>query len=123
MSTTVTNQDCRFCLSNGTLQGEVLVETPGAFLIEAGTSSGNFLIIPKSHVEELTELPDNWWQEIKQLMPKVPGLADSYNLSLNYGQAAGQRVNHLHFWVVSRRADQPASGKGLAMLVDDANQR
>jgi diadenosine tetraphosphate (Ap4A) HIT family hydrolase len=113
---------CLFCLDNGLLVGEVIATSAGAYLIEASSSTGNYLIIPRAHIESLLELPDAWWHEVKALLPQVPDLAESYNLSINIGKAAGQSMQHLHFWVVPRAEGQPASGKGLAKLVDEFNQ-
>ena len=115
-------QDCVFCRSNGRLKGEVLVASEGAYLIEAGSAPGNFLIIPDTHVEALSELPDSWWADVKELLGQVPGLGENYNLSINIGREAGQTVGHLHFWVIPRVSDRPSSGKGFVRLIDEADQ-
>jgi len=83
---------------------------------------GNYLIIPKLHVESVVGLPDNWWQDVKELLSKIPGPLTDYNLSFNIGPAAGQTVKHLHFWVIPRRADEPASGQGLITLINFRNK-
>lgn len=115
-------QGCVFCLSNKKLDGEVLAKNASAFLIEASTNVGNFLIVPTEHIEHPTELPDTWWHELKHLLTKVPNLTTDYNIALNYGKQAGQKVKHLHFWVVPRHDEQAASGKGLARLINEANE-
>lgn len=89
--------------------------------MEAYNSTGNFLIVPADHIENPTELPDDWWQNVKELINKVPKL-DHYNISLNYGQNAGQTVRHLHFWIIPRVGGKPTSGRGLANLLHSANQ-
>lgn len=99
----------------------MLVQSEGAYLIEAHTNPGNHLIIPKGHVISPLELPDNWWYDMKQLLAHIPGLAKEYNIAMNLGEHAGQSVKHLHFWVVPRGAGQPASGKGLARLIAEVN--
>lgn len=118
-----TPADCPFCRSNILLRGEVLAETKQGFLIEANFGKGQYLIIPNAHIEALQDLPDNWWADFKQLLAKIPDLKSDYNLSLNYGKNAGQTVKHLHFWIVPRPGGQPASGKGLAGLIADANNQ
>ncbi|HEY2004308.1 MAG TPA: Sua5/YciO/YrdC/YwlC family protein [Candidatus Saccharimonadia bacterium] len=115
-------RDCVFCRSNGRLKGEVIVASDGAYVIEAATVPGHYLIIPETHVETLMELPDSWWAEVKELLPQVPGLPDNYNLSINIGREAGQTLGHLHFWVIPRAAGQPSSGKGFAKLIYEADQ-
>jgi len=114
--------DCSFCRSNGILQGNVLAQSKGAYLIKASTSSSNYLIIPDPHIESLLDLPDNWWQEIKSLLLNVPNL-QSYNVSINIGEQAGQTMKHLHFWVIPRLSGLPASGKGVARLIAETNQQ
>lgn len=115
---------CPFCLGNNLFKGEVLAESADAFLTENHARPDHYLIIPKLHIESPLDLPDTWWHDMKELMERVPQLsARHYNVSLNVGHHAGQTVKHLHFWVVPRSANTPASGKGLASLIEAANQR
>ena|SRR6185503_2982386 len=114
--------NCPLCRSNDLLKVEVLAETEGGYLVEAYKSQGNFLIIPAEHTERLTDLPDTWWATFKQLLAKVPVPLQDYNISLNHGKNAGQTLPHLHFWIIPRTGDTPASGRGLASLIDIANQ-
>lgn len=113
---------CPFCLGNGLLKGEVLFRSAGAYLIEAHTNPGNYLVIPSVHVESPLDLPDDWWHEMKELLPRAPRLPEAYNIAMNLGEHAGQSVKHLHFWIVPRPGGQPASGKGLARLIQEMNQ-
>ena len=120
MSTTPTTPpNCPFCRSNGLLRGEVLAETEGGFMV--ATDFDAHLIIPNVHAESLSDLPDTWWQDFKTLFAQVPGLPESYNLSLNVGKNAGQSVKHLHFWIIPREGGKPSSGKGLARFIADAD--
>jgi diadenosine tetraphosphate (Ap4A) HIT family hydrolase len=86
-----------------------------------GQFGTSYLIIPAGHYESLLDLPDNWWQDMKSLLGRVPGLAGDYNLSLNYGKNAGQSLKHLHFWVIPREDGKPSSGKGFARLIAEAD--
>lgn len=122
MHTLASQPGCPFCLSNELLRGTVLTDSPGAYLIEAADSPGNYLIIPKAHAESPVDLPDQWWQEMKILLGRVPNLPAAYNIAMNVGKDAGQSVKHLHFWVIPRASGQAASGKGLARLIHEANQ-
>ena len=83
--------------------------------------SGNYLIIPSYHAESISDLSDNWWKSVKQLIQKVPDLPEDYNVSFNIGKEAGQTIKHLHLWVIPRSAGEPASGTGLAGLVEAVN--
>jgi diadenosine tetraphosphate (Ap4A) HIT family hydrolase len=117
-----TPPDCPLCPSNNLLKTPIIAENDGAYLIDAYQSPGNFLIIPKMHVESLATLPDTWWQAVKGLLPSVPGQPASYNLSCNLGKPAGQTVKHLHFWIIPRDTAQPTAGRGLASFVNQQNQ-
>ena len=114
--------DCPLCPDNGLLEAPITAQTDGAYLIPARGSDTNYLIIPKEHIEDPVKLTDNWWQDVKPLLDKVPGKGEHYNISLNVGYVAGQRVPHLHFWIVPRRSGMPSSDKGLALLIAEKDQ-
>jgi diadenosine tetraphosphate (Ap4A) HIT family hydrolase len=109
--------NCPFCLENKLLNGAIIAKTDNGFLVEALGHEGCYLIIPAVHTEQITDLPDTWWQDFKELSPHVPGLSENYNISLNIGRVAGQTVKHLHFWIVPRYPDKPSSNTGLAGLI------
>lgn len=113
---------CPFCRSNQLLSGEPLAKNGRAYLVENNRFSGSYLIIPEMHVESPLDLPDDWWRDVKELLTQVPAQLVDYNLTFNVGREAGQSVKHLHFWVVPRKADEPASGKGLGALIEAYNQ-
>lgn len=98
-----------------------MAQASHAYLIPAKSSPGNYLIIPKDHAEDPVDLPGEWWQSVRELLPQVPGLGMHYNLSFNVGKLAGQSVKHLHLWVIPSAAGRPASGKGFARLLAEAN--
>lgn len=109
--------DCPFCLSNKLLKGDVIAENDAGYITEAGGNEGMWLIIPKTHVEAVSDLPDIWWAGFKQLFAQLPAVPQDLNLALNLGRSSGQTVPHLHFWVIPREAGKPSSGKGLATLI------
>jgi histidine triad (HIT) family protein len=114
-------EECPFCRANNLLDSDILAENGQAFLIRNKLSPATFLIIPDAHYESLLDLPDGWWADLKQMLQAVPDLLPDYNLSINIGKQAGQTLGHLHFWIIPRPAGAPASGKGLAKLIDEAN--
>ncbi len=114
--------ECHFCRQNKLLKGDPLAETDQAYLIESLFGARHYLIVPSSHIEEVTDLPDDWWQHVKQLVTQIPDLGSNYNISLNYGKEAGQTQPHLHFWVIPREAGKPSSGKGFARLIHESDQ-
>ncbi len=83
---------------------------------------GNYLIIPDAHVESPLDLNDTWWADVKALLPKLPLPLTDYNLSFNIGTQAGQTIKHLHLWVIPRKPDEQASGKGLITLINYHNE-
>lgn len=114
--------DCPFCLDNNLFKGEILATSEQGFLTTNAFMPGNFLIIPKAHIEQPTDLPDTWWVDFKTLLPQVPNLAGDFNITVNYGKAAGQSLKHLHFWIIPRKSDMPSSGKGLARFIAEADK-
>jgi L-threonylcarbamoyladenylate synthase len=114
-----TSQSCPFCLSNGLLKTPILYEDEALFVTRPMDAPQDFLIIPRVHAERLTDLPDLWWKNIKAAFQGLPATPEAYDLSLNYGRAAGQTVRHLHFWIIPRDVNEPSAGKGLAALLSD----
>jgi len=114
--------NCPLCPDNKLLEVPITAQNDAAYLIPARGSDTNYLIIPKEHIEDPAKLADDWWQDLKPLLDKVPGRGENYNISLNIGQVAGQRVPHLHFWIIPRQSDTPSSGKGLAILITEKDQ-
>lgn len=109
--------ECPFCLDNKLFDGEILAQSDTAFMVRPTGSEHDLLIIPKAHVESPTQLPASWWESFAELLQQAPDLSESYNVSLNYGRPAGQSQPHLHFWVIGRAENEPASGIGLAKLI------
>jgi tRNA threonylcarbamoyl adenosine modification protein (Sua5/YciO/YrdC/YwlC family) len=114
---TLPPDDCPFCLSNNDLKADILYQDGDIFITTAASVPGTYLIIPKIHIEEFTDLPDDWWKHIKQALRKLPEVPKAYNISVNYGKPAGQSIKHLHFWIVPRAEGHASSGKGLAGLI------
>lgn len=112
-----TSTNCPFCLDNNLFVGEILASSDDAYLSAAHYNPGNYLIIPKRHIESLIQLSDTWWRDVKELLSHVPALPENYNIAMNYGREAGQSVKHLHLWIIPRSPGLATSGKGLAGLL------
>jgi diadenosine tetraphosphate (Ap4A) HIT family hydrolase len=117
--------NCPFCTSTG--QVKIIRENEDAYLIAALDSTnslmpGCYLVIPKIHVESVIELPERWHARLVELLVHIPEFAAGvpFNLSYNQGRAAGQRVSHVHGWVVFREgeAGTAAYEKGLKALIE-----
>jgi len=103
--------DCIFCrIAAGDLPSVRVLETPMvlAFLDIAPVNYGHTLIIPKSHYQNLLDLPDALWQEMGQVCRRVAQAlktafyAQGFNVQMNNFEAAGQVVFHAHLHVIPR---------------------
>jgi len=102
---------CPFCrIVAGELPAEVVYEDEHvlAFLDIYPMNPGHTLVVPKSHVERLSDLPDELCGPLFAAARKVAVAAISAlgasgaNVGLNDGRAAGQAIPHLHIHVVPR---------------------
>lgn len=100
--------DCIFCkIINGKLPSETVYEDDffKAILDKFPASEGHIIIIPKTHVEVVTELEEKY---LERLMPLVSKLAKEANLKefnvlQNNGKNAGQTVFHQHTHIIPRQ--------------------
>lgn len=100
--------DCIFCkIINGELPSEVVYEDDyfKAILDKFPAAAGHIIVIPKTHVEIVTELEDSY---LERLMPLVVKLAKEtnmkdFNVLQNNGKTAGQTVFHQHTHIIPRK--------------------
>ncbi len=70
----------------------------------------HFLVIPKAHIESVSEVSEQnsgavaRCFEIIAMLAKELDLKDGYRVVSNCGEQAGQSVFHIHFHVLSGRA-------------------
>ena len=82
-----------------------------AFLDIGPVSDGHCLVIPKEHCTRIDECDPAILARVASSLGKIAGAvaqamgADGYNVLSNNGRAAGQLVEHLHFHVIPRRAN------------------
>ena len=100
---------CLFCeIGSGRAPAQVVFEDEKtmAFLDLFPVTRGHLLVIPKRHVDRLTDLSRSEYAEIlgtvSQVCRRVERLSTHYNVSMNQGTLAGQIVFHLHFHVIPR---------------------
>jgi len=106
--------DCIFCkIVKGEIPSAKVYEddTVYAFLDIAPLAWGHTLVIPKKHVERITEMSA---EEAAALMSVVPKLAKAVlgatgakglNVLQNNGAVSGQAVDHLHVHLIPRDAN------------------
>ncbi len=82
-----------------------------AFLDIFPLSRGHTLVVPKAHVDRLTDLPPDQYAPLMSTLARVcrrvEKMSRHYNIGINQGALAGQIVFHLHFHVIPRYEDQP----------------
>ena len=109
-------KDCPFCKPK---PENVLVSYGGVFLMKATTPDGTvvpnrYQIVPFRHTGSLAAMPDGKTKEL--LVQHIPEVAEGgydYNLSTNVGEDAGQRVFHIHEWVIVRDDNLRVGMSGL----------
>lgn len=82
-----------------------------AFLDISPLSRGHVLVVPKRHVDRLTDLPRENFSAmlgaVAETCRRIERLSDNYNVGVNQGAIAGQVVFHLHFHVIPRYPNEP----------------
>lgn len=109
-------QDCPFC---SVADDDILDENGYALAVKdrSPVSEGHTLIITKRHVGDFFELSaveristlsllEKMKQETdRQLQP------DGYNIGMNIGEAAGQKIFHVHIHLIPRMKEQTVNGE------------
>ncbi len=108
------NKDCIFCkIANGEIPSKTIYEDESfrVILDLAPATKGHALILPKSHADNLYELPEEVAAKVlpvaKQVAAKMKAnlQCDGLNLVQNNGESAGQTVMHFHMHMIPRYAN------------------
>ena len=105
--------NCVFCrIVEGSEKAELLYENESALAILDinPVNYGHSLVISKKHYESLLELPESEYADILEalktvseaIMSGVEPKPGGFNIILNNGFPAGQRIFHLHFHIIPR---------------------
>ena len=124
-------EDCVFCEKLGKKEYvPVIIDYNHFEIIYDGypVTEGHALIIPKRHVEKVTELSIGEWLELRDVISELSafyakkGIKD-YNIGLNCGINAGQTVPHLHIHFIPRReGDTPNPKGGVRGVIPEKQQ-
>jgi histidine triad (HIT) family protein len=117
---------CVFCdIARGRSPAWVVYEDPKslAFLDLFPITRGHLLVVPRHHVDRLTELDEadyrDYLKAIAAVCRRVERLSHHYNVTANQGQLAGQIVYHLHFHIMPRYgSDDPFTRRPRTKLDD-----
>ena len=86
-------------------------------------SLGHTMILPKTHAENILDLPDDYIGPVFQAVKQVTELLnksfnpDGFTIGINHGQASGQVVDHLHIHIMPRWLDD--RGETIQSLVNN----
>ena len=106
--------DCIFCkLANGEIPTNAIYEDDDfKVILDANPATkGHCIILPKTHAENLLELPEEYCKKILLVAQKCARVltkvlhCDGLNVLQNNGEAAGQTVFHLHVHLIPRYKD------------------
>lgn len=102
--------NCIFC---GILSGEIPAQKVYedahslAFLDINPVSKGHTLVIPKTHYDVLSAMPEKeflaYMQTVQKVVKGLMKYTDAVNILENNGKDAGQLVAHVHFHIIPRR--------------------
>lgn len=104
-------EDCVFCaILAGGLPAVKVFEDPNvvAILDKRPINPGHTLVITKKHYHDLLELPEEDIPHLFRAVRRVAAAlkaslgADGINIGVNNGEAANQRVFHVHVHIVPR---------------------
>jgi histidine triad (HIT) family protein len=106
--------DCIFCkIVAGQIPSARVLETDAAIaLLDIHpVNHGHMLLVPREHHATLADLPDEAAAETAALLPRLARAvlkatgADGMNLIVNVGRVAGQTIDHVHWHLIPRFAD------------------
>lgn len=101
--------DCLFCaIVAGTAPGHVVLDsaTAVAFLDARPVFKGHVLVVPRSHVETLVDLPAGlvgaFFTEVQRVAAAVPAALGAQGTLVAINNRVSQSVPHLHVHVIPR---------------------
>lgn len=103
--------DCLFCkIAKKEIPSEIVYEDECSTGIRDihPLTSGHTMIIPKTHAENLFDLPDEevgpLFLAVKKTMAKLKDFHNpsGFTVGINHGRISGQAVDHLHIHIIPR---------------------
>lgn len=79
------------------------------------------LVIPKTHGEKLTDIPDDSLVELLPIAKKLAIAygAENFNILQNNGKLAHQEVGHVHVHMIPKPNEQEGLGVGWPQMATD----
>lgn len=112
----MSTNNCPFCFIQA---DEILDENGHALAVRdrSPASEGHTLIITKRHVGDFFELSTEERINTLTLLEKMKNKLDDqlqpagYNIGMNIGEAAGQKIFHVHIHLIPRMKEQTVNGE------------
>ena len=112
-----TRDGCVLCSTKCRLQATVRLRSVFAVPDVKPVSDGHVLVVPLRHVRDYFDLTARELGDANKLLgllrrrildadPSVTG----FNMGVNCGASAGQRIMHVHIHLIPRRGDVPVKG-------------
>ncbi len=112
--------DCIFCkIADGEIPGDVVYrdEEIIAFRDISPQAPTHILVIPRKHIDSLTQLDEADYHLIGKIVKVANQLAEEegvaekgYRVAINCGKQGGQAVPHLHLHLLAGRQLRPTVG-------------
>lgn len=106
--------DCIFCkIAKKEINAYIILDSENflSFLDIHPHAPGHSLVLPKNHIENFQDLPENLMSEFMQItqetaliLRKALGTKD-FTIGINEGPLAGRAVPHLHLHLMPRFSD------------------
>jgi len=106
-------ENCLFCkIVSGAIPAARVLETDSAIVIKDINPQApvHLLAIPREHYAGIHEVPltnksffDDLMRTVDEVVKKENLHSSGYRLVLNYGEKAGQSVDHIHVHILSGR--------------------
>ncbi len=118
--------DCLFCkIIKKEIPAEIIYEDENAvgFLDVNPRAPGHTMVLPKVHVETISDLANNlnspFLEAVKSSIAllKKALAPDGFTIGINHGKAAGQAIEHLHLHIIPRYKDD--GGQSLHGIVNN----
>lgn len=103
--------ECLFCkIANKEIPAEIIYEDSEAvaFLDINPRTTGHTMVIPKIHVENILDLPEEKIDGLFKALKKATDLLnkslrpDGFTIGINHGKVSGRVVEHLHVHIMPR---------------------
>lgn len=102
---------CLFCkIINKEIPADIIYEDGEvvAVLDIQPRAPGHAMVLPKIHVENISELPEKNIGSVFAAVKKTVGLLekslkpDGFTIGINHGRVSGQTIEHLHIHIIPR---------------------